>query len=309
MAASTFSAAPIASTTAAVLAWGKGLSDALQAVGLVKTADTGQINWATFTLGSTGGGQSLGYEIYRFSDTLQATKPVFFKIVYGTATGGSSFYSIVITTGTATDGAGTLSGNGFATNLTLPALNSTNAYPCYVSSDGSYLNIAMFVGAQAVNTGLPRFWSFDRTRNADGTGNGDGLYALNAAGQSSTFQVYTVVPFSGASVPGLSGGAPCIFPQWSVTGTAYNNGLQGANVSFFPHIVHSPQIQAAALSVLGVFAADVPTGTPQVVTTHGTTHTFMALGTAVGFCAAPLSNNSGTGASYLSTASAMMRYE
>ncbi|MCB1713466.1 MAG: hypothetical protein KDH96_13660, partial [Candidatus Riesia sp.] len=79
MAISSFMAKPSSSTDALFRDWGSKLSAAIQAVGLVKTGDTGQINWSTVTVG-TG---IRGYEIFRFNDSLQATTPVFIKIEYG----------------------------------------------------------------------------------------------------------------------------------------------------------------------------------------------------------------------------------
>jgi len=51
--------------------WGKELSDKLQALGgspsaLVKTADTGQINWVTVT--RPGARKDAGYEVYYLHD-------------------------------------------------------------------------------------------------------------------------------------------------------------------------------------------------------------------------------------------------
>ena len=63
-------------------AWGSYISARFAAVGLVQTADTGQINWTT-VLTPASPGLFTGYEIWRFNDALQATAPVFFKIEYG----------------------------------------------------------------------------------------------------------------------------------------------------------------------------------------------------------------------------------
>ena len=88
------------------------VSDNLTAGGLPKTADTGQINLATVTRPAVN--TSGGYEIRRFDDALQATKPVFFKIEYGTGAGspgtGISFW---LTIGTGSDGAGNITGTFF----------------------------------------------------------------------------------------------------------------------------------------------------------------------------------------------------
>jgi hypothetical protein len=66
--------------------WGSGLSAQLAAIGLVKTSDTGQIDWTT-VLKPTSSGQIRGFEIWRFNDALQATKPVFIRLDYGSGLG------------------------------------------------------------------------------------------------------------------------------------------------------------------------------------------------------------------------------
>lgn len=92
--------------------WGLELSTKLAAAGLVQTADTGQINWGTVTLPGTN--TDGGYEIWTLNDALAGTAPVYFKILYGTGA-GTNVPSIKTQVGTATDGAGTLSGTALST--------------------------------------------------------------------------------------------------------------------------------------------------------------------------------------------------
>ena len=62
--------------------WGGGISAQLAAVGMVQTSDTGQANWATAV------GADSPYEVWRFNDALQATKPIFFRLRYQSAGAG-----------------------------------------------------------------------------------------------------------------------------------------------------------------------------------------------------------------------------
>jgi hypothetical protein len=64
-------------------AWGSGIAAQIAAMGLVQTSDTGQINWVTVARPALN--TIAGYEIWRFNDALQATKPVFIRIDYGTS--------------------------------------------------------------------------------------------------------------------------------------------------------------------------------------------------------------------------------
>jgi len=84
--------------------WGKNFSDALSTSGLVQTADTGQIDWGTVPFPASGG--TGGYEMYAFTSAMQATRPYFLKVEYGTSWGYANRPRLSITVCTKTDGAG-----------------------------------------------------------------------------------------------------------------------------------------------------------------------------------------------------------
>jgi len=98
--------------------WCKPISEFLAACGLVKTADTGQVNgytWATLPAPPATNNNNF-YEIWRFDDPLQATLPVFIKLWYGNSSNplaGSYCFSVAI--GTGSDGAGNLTGTVWTT--------------------------------------------------------------------------------------------------------------------------------------------------------------------------------------------------
>lgn len=121
-------------------AWGADFSAKLAAVGLVQTADTGQINWATVNRAGTN--SNAGYEIWRFNDSMQGTAPIFLKIFYGTGSLAAS-PRIQIIVGTASNGSGTISGIGSSVTLEASVSNggtaagtSRNNYMCAV--DGAW---------------------------------------------------------------------------------------------------------------------------------------------------------------------------
>lgn len=93
-------------------AWGSEFSAKLALCGLVQTADTGQINWATVTRPAVN--VMAGYEIWRFNDTMQASAPIFLKFQFGTTTSATG-PGIRIEIGTGSDGAGTITGIGAGT--------------------------------------------------------------------------------------------------------------------------------------------------------------------------------------------------
>jgi len=94
--------------------WGKMVSDALASLGLVKTADTGQINWASVAR-PTSTSQSMGYEIWRFNDALQSTSPIFFKLEYGGSPSSASAPAMWVTPGQGSNGSGTITVNAGST--------------------------------------------------------------------------------------------------------------------------------------------------------------------------------------------------
>lgn len=101
----TFLAAPANTTVTDFRTWGSAVSAALAAVGMVKTADTGQINWATVGLPQVN--TAAGYEVWRFADTLQATAPVFFRVEYG-AGAVANVPQMWLTVGKGSSGAGVI---------------------------------------------------------------------------------------------------------------------------------------------------------------------------------------------------------
>src|SRR4051794_24277488 len=66
------------STAAHMQAMATVIAQAFQAIGLVKTADTGQMNTATITFPAASD-VSAGYEIRRFDDPLQASFPIYIR--------------------------------------------------------------------------------------------------------------------------------------------------------------------------------------------------------------------------------------
>lgn len=175
MAVASFTAKAASSTDALLRDWGSKLSAAIQAVGLVKTADTGQIDWSTVTTG-TG---IRGYEIFRFNDTLQATAPIFLKLEYG---GNNAQVVFKTTVGKGTDGAGNITGVLHAAlSTTNASQDTTNDYVSYVSSgDGSMLNFALFPAWNAAYSPMLKF-SLERSRDAGGNPTTTGTFCYRFA--------------------------------------------------------------------------------------------------------------------------------
>jgi hypothetical protein len=149
--------------------WGKGLSDALAAAGLTQTSDTGQINWATVTAPVASNGVG-GYEIWRFNDAAHSTLPIFIKLEYAAGTTTVSRPSMYITVGTASDGAGNISGTTLLPRIQMNGTNNGTtstvvSFACYNTDTG-----ALWFGLNPV--GSPGTgWFFGVFRWADSAGN------------------------------------------------------------------------------------------------------------------------------------------
>ena len=172
-------------------AWAQSLSTALQAVGLVKTSDTGQIDWATVTV-PVGVNTSRGFEIYRLNDSLQSTYPIFFRFDFGTGNVVGAA-GLRIQVGTGTNGAGVLSGVMFdsyvipytttaSTNLELDSGPIVTSLLNFASGDGEFVAVLLNPQSYTVN---PVMFFFERSRDASGTPTGEGIFVGVAAGQGS----------------------------------------------------------------------------------------------------------------------------
>lgn len=135
--------------------WGKAISDGLAAVGLVKTSDTGQIDWTT--VAKPGGSNTMvGYEIWRFNDSMQGTAPLFLKIEYGSGS-NMTYPGGIVTLGSGSDGAGTVSGTYSAKTITLAntsAASGTN--PIFVSGGDGWVTVFALMGSALLTFSLER---------------------------------------------------------------------------------------------------------------------------------------------------------
>lgn len=288
----TASLAPTQGTDAAFRAWGSGISALLAAAGLVQTADTGQINWATVTR-PTLANTSQGYEIWRFPDALQATRPIFLKIEYGSGT-NSGVPQMWVTVGTATDGAGTLSAHASFPGSTIARVaigpagstwSAAGSFACHANyTDGEFCLVA-FPGAQAATQHGWIYW-ISRTRGSDGAANGDGFTATYSTGGFETAANMAVTtamrhffgasPAQGASI---SGGLGLLHGTLWPAVTAVATGA----VQWLSPVLTGLGYAACGPSklLLACFKGDVPNGTAFTATHYGASHTWVGFASFV----------------------------
>jgi hypothetical protein len=174
--------------------WGKGVSDAIAATGLVKSADTGQIDWTTVARPAANG--VAGYEIWKFTDAMQATLPVFIKLEYGTGAAADR-PQVAVTVGTGTNGAGAINGQANTRNQLLSANSKANGdkLATYISGNGR--GLAVCTNLDPTTSGFSQGVIVGRTVDATGTPTADGIVTYSWRSGSSQYQV---IPAAG-SVP------------------------------------------------------------------------------------------------------------
>jgi len=159
----------VITTNAQFRTWGLLYAAKWASMGLVQTADAGQIDWvavATPGVGNT----SAGFEVWRFNDALQATAPIYMKIEYGSgaaAADGSLWFTL---------------GSGYAGGLTgiislrkqVQCTATAGVIAHYWSGDTNRLMVSP-LGA-AANTSM--FISIERTVDATGVVTGEGALLI-----------------------------------------------------------------------------------------------------------------------------------
>lgn len=250
--------------------WGLELNTKLAACGLVQTSDTGQVNWTTVTRAGTNA--NAGYEIWRFADSIQATAPIFIRIDYGTSSNVSA-PRIMVTVGTGTNGAGTLTGTALTASTTIVSGNVANnldtlrnSYACHTSG---FFGLDFKQGA-SVTQG-----SFVICRTVDSSGAADAVGAMAFWAPSGVFTVQALRFASpAAAYTARSSGAQqqiCLNPHSPTTSQV------GSDIQVYLCWTITPRVQPL-LGLCGVNSTDVVVGNTFSATLVGSTpHTYIAL--------------------------------
>lgn len=272
--ATRITSSPFAHTdTATFVAWGKNISDSLAAVGLTKTADTGQIDWSTAVYNSTSTNTVVGYEIWRFNDALQATAPIFLKIEYGN---GSAITrpAVFVTVGTGSNGAGTLTGVQTSRRSCINVLGTGNTsnFPSYFSYSAAlgFLGVVGWAGVSSTGNAPAVGFLIARSCNDNGTPNAEGatLYSLAAP------PIADMVSFGAATLLATGTQAYCMFPGAGTSTTV------GSDVQLMKHYMTTPKIRPLA-AILGYVNSEIGPGSPLSITAYGgTARTYLPVGSA-----------------------------
>ncbi len=265
MATSIFTAIPLQTSDAEFRAWGSAYVAGLLACGLVKTADTGQIDWATVAKPAAGNA-SQGYEIWRFNDALQATAPVIIKIEFGSGAGATT-PAIYITIGKATDGAGTLTGLTTTRKQLAPTTSSAGAGSCRFS--GATNRILCLFCYNVVNCEIA--WGLERTHDAAGADTAEGVLLWTNVLPSTCSTRY----FS------MSGGEGQVETTFGALMPSAGSGSTGSAVAVYPIFFTKGIFCNPLRDLLIGFTANFTVGVQISFTHYGATRLFMPVSTLV----------------------------
>lgn len=239
------------------------ISAALTTLGLTKTTDTGQVDWTTLQAVPAASTWTL-YEIRQFTDALQATSPFYMRIEYGQI---ASQWAMRITVGTSTDGAGNLTG-ALSSQFIISSNINVATGTCYMSSDGSRLQMTMWPNLAGTNQGT--CISISRSVDSTGVYTGDGVNIVGFG--SGKFQQWMPRGSLGTRFPATAAvnfmcGAPA-----TLTGNA------GTDIGVFPVYPMKGYADYFDMGAMVVAPVDVAVGTVFTVLLYGATHTYIVGG-------------------------------
>lgn len=269
-------------------AWGLEFSNALTAIGFIKSADTGQINWASVSRPGAID-TSAGYEIRYLNDSMHGSAPIYVKIEYGTG-GATTTPGMWITIGTGSNGSGTITGTIVAREQTLGsahALDSTAltkpSYYCMVDGCVWWVHKTR---NRAGNTTPVHCFYLERTRDSAGVATAEGFaYYRGMFGWTFSYSASVVVyNFSTGytydfNTPNTIYGGGCytFVPSPLVASGSIVGGTPGDH-QVSRHYLAMPLIKALGTVVSSVDADGITEGTTFTATPLGVTaRTFICM--------------------------------
>jgi hypothetical protein len=257
-------------------AQGTAISNAFSNSGWTRVADSGIVDWTTVVAnGTANNNQVNAWEIFRMTDPLQNTVPVFVKLSYYT------FYTtnspgIVLSLGGGTDGAGNLTGavsNGIWLRMSTGAAANTwlHAYR------GDSSSITMALSANNQHSGYPIFLNIERVKDANGNDTANGVIVQFAgiiySGVGPGYYQFYWNPFHGNAPVESDIGA-------FIQNTQYWGS--GNTIHLYPIHPNRGIFINPFLNSIYAYTGHVAVNSPFPVTYYGGSHTYVALPTMTG---------------------------
>lgn len=225
------------STDPGFRAWALELSTYLQSAGLVKTADTGQINFVTVSKPSAN--TAAGYEIYTLNDSLAGTRPVYIKLEYGSGS-TNIIPQIWITTGSGSNGAGALTGYLTTRKTSLfhgSLLSTVTNYTTSICVTDGFVGVAFKLGASSVNNNNAGFFAVCRSCSDSGVVTGDWLSVYTTPTSSTAAIQQQTMDYIGNQL-------------YSITDSSYStvvgnvaSSLVGMDIQVYKHFAITPRVR------------------------------------------------------------------
>ena len=239
---------------AAFRTWVAEIITQLAAVGLTQTADTGQINTSTVTRAASS--TAAGYTIWRFSDTLQSTSPVFLKLEFGSASSGNTYPQMWVSISTGTNGAGTLNNLAGATPVRFVCTSgnapssTTISYPSYFCCDQStigYVGMSWKIGGSSggynANSSYGGF-HLGRSNDSTGASTGSAVFLLsNGVNVTTAWGNMQCYSYTTTAIYPAASALVNAFRYWGIYPLAPTVTLTGSSVQVMPGMIMTPSIQ------------------------------------------------------------------
>ena len=261
------------SSDAGFRAWGSELNAKFAAVGMVQTADTGQINWTTVTrpIANT----IAGYEIWKLSGGA-----LYFKFEYGTG-GATTAPAVKLTVGTGSNGSGALTGQTSTASLagmtTTSVTSTVTNYQSYLCATADFLGLAWKLGSSGTTNKSRMFLAVMRTVDSTGAATNVGYFLLlqGTSGTPTAQCVATAAGVTGAQ--NISAANHFFVPNNVAANPPSSTDGSGNNQAFlwwFSILGTSPV--APLLHAAMILLADLVVGNTASMTLVGTTaHTYI----------------------------------
>ena len=250
----------------------QAISTAILAVGLVQTADTGQINFAT-AVRSGVINTAVGYQIFTFNDTYQGSYPCYIKVEYGSGGVATTSCSLWITVGTGTNGAGVINPISTSRYQIQCSAATAGTFISGVSGSTSRLTLGWCTNG---GTTVANWFTVERIQNSAGADTTTGLVFIQASrnlGITGNFDqvIYFTnpQPYASTSVGTMMINQP--------TATTW---VVGANTGTGPILPIGFGVHPAVQGGLTYFNADLTVGNQFTVSIYGNNHNFLAIGSA-----------------------------
>lgn len=248
--------------------FGAGISNILNAGGLTKTLDTGQVDWTTAVWPAVNG--IAAYETRQFTDPLHSSVPIYFRLVWERTATNTMEIRLSIGKGT--------NGTGYLTNIIMteatgfPAISVNHIdWALAVSAGTNRFTIFTYRAGAPATTNI--LLSVERTADADRTPNSLGLmvYIMTAG----TVNV-RVVPYTGIAMPTITN-ASGLASLIAVNQTSALEPVSG-HIGHYPlYLSHFGKVLEPSLNLCAAYIGNYTSGSFPVISMRGVNQTMFAL--------------------------------